>query len=95
MINDAYREKVIKIVTQWSKGKKVQVFLFGSAARKQRFHDCDLGVMGKVTRQDIARLKEVFQESTLPYKVDVVDFNQVSEAFKQNVFKSPIVWIKR
>ena len=95
MIKDKYIKQIKTLVEQALEKKKVKVFLFGSAARKARFHDCDLGIIGKVTKQDVLRLKERFQESNLPYKVDVVDFNQVGAVFKENVLRQPILWIKR
>ena len=42
----------------------------------------------------VFKLKEEFTNSTLPYFVDVVNFNTASKAFKENVFNKKIVWIK-
>ncbi|KKU13070.1 MAG: hypothetical protein UX17_C0029G0018 [Parcubacteria group bacterium GW2011_GWC2_45_7] len=95
MIKDEYIQQIKKVVEQVLGKKKVKVFLFGSATRQERFHDCGLGLVGKVSKPDVRRLQSIFEESVLPYKVDVVDFNQVSAVFKQNVFKQPIIWIKR
>lgn len=95
MVKDKYLKQIQSVIEQFSKGKKVQVFLFGSSVRKERFGDCDIGVTGTVSAQELRKLKETFAESTLPYKVDVVNFNNVSDTFKKEVLQNPIVWLKR
>lgn len=72
----------------------MQVFIFGSGLKKERFGDIDLGLMGKVKNNDVYKLKEEFEESTLPYSVDVVNFNKVSPEFKNNVMNNEVLWIK-
>ena len=69
--------------------------MFGSSVRKERFGDFDIGLMGEVNAPLVRKLKNAFEISTLPYKVDVIDFNKVTNTFKDNVFKNKIVWIKR
>lgn len=95
MIKDEYLKQIQTAVGVVLRSKNAQAFLFGSAARKARFRDCDIGLTGKITKDEVRRLKEIFEESTLPYKVDVIDFNHVSEAFRRNVMTAPIIWIKR
>jgi predicted nucleotidyltransferase len=70
-------------------------FLFGSSVRKDRFHDIDLGVVGnKVSQKKLSELREIFYDSSIPYRVDVVDFDDADEDFKSYVFTNePIVWI--
>lgn len=94
MIKDKYLKQITNVVNQFILNKKVQAFLFGSSARKDRFGDCDIGILGDIKENDVRRIKEALEESTLPYKVDVIDFNNVSQKFKDNVFKQPIIWIK-
>lgn len=95
MIKAEYLKQIRRMVEIALPRKGTQVFLFGSAARKARFRDCDVGLTGKITKDEARRLKELLEESDLPYKVDVVDFNHVSEAFRRNVLAEPIIWIKR
>lgn len=95
MIPKKYLSQITKIATQIIKDKKTNVFLFGSSLREKTFGDCDLGLIGKVSDQEIRALKAMFEESVVPYKIDVVDFNKVSKTFKQNVFNNKIIWIKR
>lgn len=71
----------------------MKFFIYGSSLVKERFGDIDIGVEGEVDMRDIGALKEAFEESTLPYFVDVVNFNSVSEEFRENVRKQKIVWL--
>ncbi|MBI5230326.1 MAG: nucleotidyltransferase domain-containing protein [Candidatus Magasanikbacteria bacterium] len=91
-----YFERIKKDLSTFAKGKKIQIFLFGSAVRQDKFSDVDVGVKGNITEGDIRKLKEVFETSTLPFKIDVVNFNTAAAAFQKNVLENnKIVWIKR
>lgn len=95
MIKPVYLDKLKKIISKQGADKSWQAFLFGSSLTKERFGDLDLGVMGEVSNKELSELKELFQNSTLPYFVDVINFNEVEDKFKDNVFNNQIVWIKR
>ncbi len=73
----------------------VQVFLFGGALRHKKFNDVDVAIGGKIDDGDVIRLKALFEASTFPYVVDVINFNRASDKFKHNVMNHPIIWIKR
>lgn len=49
--------------------------------------------MGNIQDRDLINLKEEFTNSTLPYFVDIINFDNVSEKFKDNVFKQKILWL--
>ncbi|MEK7673505.1 MAG: nucleotidyltransferase domain-containing protein [Patescibacteria group bacterium] len=74
---------------------ETQVFIFGSSAKGDQFGDIDVGIMGDITNKKARELKEFFEESNFPFFVDVVNFNEVDEAFKKNVLNNQIIWIKR
>ena len=64
-----------------------EVWAFGSRARHtaKKFSDLDLAVMGEsplgLSLQ--AAMNEAFQESALPFKVDLVDWASITPAFRQ------------
>jgi len=64
---------------------KVKIYVFGSRARGtlKKAADLDLAIDAgrKLTPREEAELKEKFEESDLPYKVDIVDLHAVSDAF--------------
>jgi len=94
MLKEKYLKQIKKKVDESIYDRNGKVFIFGSGLKKAHFGDIDLGLMGKVKEDDIYRLKEEFEESNLPYSVDVVNFNKVSRQFKNNVMENKILWIK-
>lgn len=67
--------------------QKYRVFVFGSRAtgKAVKFSDVDLGIEGEmgVSKVTLSAIEEAFENSDLPYTVDVVDFNSVTNKFKQ------------
>ena len=66
------------------------VFAFGSRANwtAKQSSDLDLAIDGfgeKLDRKIKSNLEDAFEESDLPYKVDVVDLNSVSESFREAI----------
>lgn len=71
-------------------------FLFGSRAigNHGEMADIDIGIQAEseVSINIINALKETIEESFVPYDVDIVDFEKVSEEFKQQALKKVIPW---
>ncbi len=62
----------------------VRVYAFGSRVSWQAKHASDLDLAidaGDIHRRAINALEEEFNESDLPYKVDIVNINTISESF--------------
>lgn len=95
MIKEKYLAKVKEIIVDNIIDNNIKVFIFGSSLEKEHFGDLDLGVINSLDENIIYDLKEKFEESDLPYFVDVVDFNKVSKDFKDNVFNNKILWLKQ
>jgi predicted nucleotidyltransferase len=81
-------EKEIKeIIFRFLNPKEYQVFIFGSRAtgKAKKYSDYDVGIWGKkpVPSHIMVLIEEAFEESDLPYKVDIVDFSLVSSKFKK------------
>jgi predicted nucleotidyltransferase len=51
--------------------------------------DLDLVILGKdkITWQLMAKLKSAFEDSNLPFSVDVLDWNGIPDNFKENIRK--------
>ncbi len=64
-----------------------QVRAFGSrySGTARDYSDLDLAVVGrcKLTLLQLGNLREAFAESTLPYRVDVLDWLAISPEFQQ------------
>lgn len=67
--------------------QEVRVWVFGSRAKgtTERAADLDLAIdVGRpLTHNEQSELSDEFEESDLPYTVDVVDWQSVSPQFKQ------------
>lgn len=94
MIKERYVREITRIVDRTVSGKTVRAFIFGSSVKRERYGDCDLGILGRVSEREVRALKTAFEDSTLPFHVDVVPFAHVAPGFKKNVLNGPILWIK-
>ena len=67
----------------------VKVWVFGSRANWTTKDSSDLDLAlegeGKLSHTVLGALIDAFEDSSLPYTVDVVDFNRIGDAFKQIV----------
>jgi len=71
------------------------VWAFGSrvTGKARPYSDLDLVIMGKnpLSFALMADLVEAFDQSDLPFKVDIVDWARTDEAFKEIIHKRKIV----
>ena len=78
--------KIIKDILNYYL-KDCNVYVFGSRAKNTtRFNsDIDLAIESKmrIDQNILIDLKESFSNSDLPYSVDIVDLNHISESFKE------------
>ena len=72
-----------------------EVWAFGSRARRcaKPYSDLDLAIMGEeaISLDTLAALNEAFAESDLPWKVDVVDWARLGDAFRLTVERGRVV----
>ena len=74
----------------------VRVYLFGSRARgtSRPASDIDIALLptGDVPNDLVARLRDAFEESTIPYVVDVVDLSRADESLRHRVMREGLPW---
>jgi len=79
--------EIKKIIYSFLDPKGCRVFIFGSqtTGKARKFSDIDVGIKSSkpIPWWKLSAIEEAFEESDLPYTIDVVDFNLVSEKFKQ------------
>jgi len=85
-----------KVIIDFFKYDKVKIFLFGSRARGDDyiFSDIDIGIIPyeKFDGKKITLLKEKIENLNIPYKVEIVNFMEVSKEFKQEALKRIVIW---
>ena len=69
--------------------QSTKVWVFGSRAtgRARRYSDLDLAIDAgrRLTLDEIARLTEAFSESDLPYRVDLVDWHDINDRWRETI----------
>lgn len=87
--------EIVKDILQSCLPVTAKVWVFGSRAtgNVKPYSDLDLAIdIGEPLSIDIhAKLTDAFDESRLPFKVDIVDWQSISEAFKNNIKEDLIV----
>lgn len=72
-----------------------EVWAFGSRAKwlAKEYSDLDLCILGKapLSFRTLGLLEEAFEDSDLPYKVDVVDWATTSEGFRKIIERDKVV----
>lgn len=96
-IEPAHRLIVETILTTYLP-LNTQVWVFGSRATgtARTFSDLDLLLNCNNTPlpyQLKLNMIEAFDESALPFKVDLVDFNDISESFKRQIYAGSLPFI--
>jgi type I restriction enzyme S subunit len=73
-----------------------RIFLFGSRARGDASHssDFDICIMSDepIDSNLFAQIRAVFEESFVPFNVDLVDYSQTTEEFRSIAMKDAIEW---
>ncbi len=96
MLDKATISEIKKIIFQFLDSKKDKAFIFGSRATGsgRKFSDIDIGVKSEkeIDILLLSDIEEAFEESNIPYTIDVVDFSQVSDRFNE-VAKQKIIYL--
>ncbi|MCB9492722.1 MAG: nucleotidyltransferase domain-containing protein [Epsilonproteobacteria bacterium] len=95
-VQQKYKDKIIRVLSALFPDAKI--YLYGSRAKgtHREWSDIDLALDAgkKLERVDVGEARDMFQESNIPYKISVVDFNGVSQDFKQEIGETKVVWKK-
>jgi len=70
-------------------------YAFGSRAKKTQkpFSDLDLCFVEPISWEVLAKISEDFEESNLPFKVELINWHRSSETF-QNLIRKDLVLIQ-
>jgi len=83
-------------ILEFLKDQEVGIILFGSRSRKNhhRGSDIDIGIIPRerFNPQRLVLLRDFLENLNTPYKIDIVDFSNVSEAFKREALKEAEWW---
>jgi type I restriction enzyme S subunit len=76
---------IIDILKRFVPSFEVRAFGSRCKGKSKKYSDLDLAIVGneKIDSNTILEIKEAFEESNLPYRVDVLDWNAISENFRK------------
>ncbi|RTZ69091.1 MAG: nucleotidyltransferase domain-containing protein [Aquificaceae bacterium] len=84
-----------ELIKEIFKGKKVEVYLFGSRAKEKHSESSDFD-LAFLSEEDISKeltlLRYILEESNFPYKVDLVELNRAGY-LKEIVLKEGRKWL--
>lgn len=91
-----YLEEIKACVLSYLGGEEISIALFGSMAdgTVHGSSDVDIAIIprGKWNRSKLTLLREKIEELNVPYKVDIVDFSEVSDDFRFMALRSSVWW---
>ena len=91
-----YLEQLKDLSLSIFENEPVKIILFGSRARgdENPTSDVDIGIIPRKSScaRQTALLKEKIEESTIPFKVEVVNLKEASEDFYNEALKDAVVW---
>jgi predicted nucleotidyltransferase len=92
-VKSAELAEVRRILRQYLPGCEVQAFGSRVTGQAKPWSDLDLAVVGRTTIHwnDLGKLTEAFQESDLPFRVEVMDWHSASPAFQEVISERYVV----
>lgn len=89
-MKDSYLPQIKKIIARNLDLSEYRLFLFGSRAsgKNAEYSDFDIGVIGEKPLPSSLKIniEGDLEDSDIPMKVDIVDFYQMPEKFKNVAF---------
>lgn len=94
-LNDTNYNFLVQKLIQPLKQIGLKVFIFGSRStgKNHPFSDIDILIEGEITPSidhEIINLKNFFEESNFPYKIDLVYEKNLAKSYRDNVLKTRI-----
>jgi predicted nucleotidyltransferase len=93
-LDEKTQQKIIAVISALRPTAKI--YLFGSRARGTNSERADIDIAldegHPLPVCDVDEIKSMFRESNIMYKIDVVDFNQISDAMRNQILKERIIW---
>lgn len=83
-VAECYLETIQRILAQYVGDCEVRAFGSRSNGTATEHSDLDLAIVGKgkIERRVKMLLREAFEESDLPFRVEIIDFNTLSDSFR-------------
>ena len=92
-IRPDYLEIIRRILEEHVPGAVARVFGSRVAGTSAKYSDIDIAIMSheKLTLETQAALRIAFEESDLPFRVDIIDWHGISGEFKRRIEMQSVV----
>ena len=94
MLDRKLKKQIRETVKKHLPDADYKIFVFGSRATgdNRRFSDVDLGILGPkiIPGHVLVKIQEELENSRIPYKIEVVDFQRVSSQFRDLALKKVV-----
>ena len=76
-----------KLVSEILRSLQIEAHVFGSRSKEsaKELSDLDLCLKKTYDKTKIRKLQDAFEESDLPFKVDVIQWSEISDDFKSQI----------
>jgi len=85
------KKEILEIIGKYLPQNSYRVFFFGSRVKGTNFlrSDIDIGIDGpkEIPAEIKLKIEEEIENLPTLYKIDIVDFKEVSDEFKKEAFK--------
>ena len=94
-LKDSYFDFLEKELILPLKDRGFRVYIFGSRAtgKNHAFSDVDILINGEISIENdskIGSIRELFEESNFPYKIDLVHEKYLAESYRPSVMRDRI-----
>jgi hypothetical protein len=93
-VKPEYKDILTKIVKKYL--PECKIYLFGSRARQTNDPTADIDIVldmhKPIDHYKLALIRDDIEESTIPFFVDVVDMQSISQEMKDQIGKEKIEW---
>ena len=91
-----YKPEIIYIIRKNLKNNPADILLFGSRAdgKASNLSDFDIAIRSETEIYDsvMDAIREELENSNIPFKIDLVDYNKVSDKLRLSIDRSSIKW---
>lgn len=95
MKTNKYFDELKNFTLSYWKDDDVKIYLFGSWARGEQRKSSDVDIALESSKDislKVALFREVLEESTIIYNVDVVNMSRAAKALCQKIYSEGILW---
>jgi predicted nucleotidyltransferase len=93
-IDEKSKQKIIAVISALF--PEASIYIFGSRARGSHLQWSDIDIAleakDKISSYITGEMMSMFEASNMPYKIQIVDINSVSDKMRENILRERMIW---